>query len=201
VCPAALGEGVNSRQLFCEVMTGRDPADGIIIKLPPHEGAVTLTFNLHNRHAYSEEEVKARVAYRRYTATIGVLTMDNTLLGRAVVQNEFRRAADLIDRVRVGAGPGGLKAVAPIGIEAITMTIPEAEQRVSVLGEKLTVERSEDTTTYSQPGRPIADISNVLVEYHPAPPALPAPPVVVAEPPKKPHLVEPLKKPPVGRRR
>jgi hypothetical protein len=33
-----------------------------------------LTFDLHNLHLYSEELVKARRAYARYTATIGVLT-------------------------------------------------------------------------------------------------------------------------------
>ena len=38
---------------------------------------------------------------------IGVLTADNTLLSRFVVQNEFRTAADLVDRVTGGAGPGG----------------------------------------------------------------------------------------------
>ena len=61
---------------------------------------MTLTFDLHNRHTYSEELIKTNRAYRRYTATIGVLTLDNTLLSRAVVQNEFRTAADLVDRDR-----------------------------------------------------------------------------------------------------
>ena len=56
---------------------------------------------------YSEELIKSNRAYRRYTASIGVLTMDNTLLSRAVVQNEFRTAADLVDRIGGGAGPGG----------------------------------------------------------------------------------------------
>ena len=50
----------------------------------------TLTFDLHNRHTYSEEQVRANRAFARYTATIGVLTMDNTLISRAAVQNEFR---------------------------------------------------------------------------------------------------------------
>src|SRR5437867_2879457 len=59
-CPTALGSGATSKTLFCDVMTGRDPAAGVIIKLPPHRGPVTLTFDLHNRHTYSEEEVKAR---------------------------------------------------------------------------------------------------------------------------------------------
>ena len=174
VCPTPLGTGVNTNRSFCDVMTGRDPAAGILIKLPPHRGPVTLTFDLHNRHTYSEEQTKAGRAFARYTATIGVLTMDNTLISRAVVQNEFRTAADLVDRVGGGAGPGGVKAVAPTGLEPISIAIPDTEDEVSVLGEKLTVERADGTATYTQPGRPIADISNVMIEYRPGPPR-PAP--------------------------
>jgi hypothetical protein len=173
-CPAPLGTGVRTKLVFCEVLAGRDPAGGLLIRIPPHKGPATLTFDLHNLHLYSEEQVKARRAYARYTATIGVLTMDNTLLSRAVVQNEFRTAADLIDRVSGGAGPGGVKAVAPTGVETIVMAIPEGEDRVSFLGEKLTVETREGSATYSQPGRPIAVISNVVLEYRPAPPPKPA---------------------------
>ena len=150
-------------------MTGRDPAGGIRAKLPPHKGPVTLTFDLHNRQTYSEEQVRAKKAYARYTATVGVLTMDNTLISRAVVQSEFRTAADLVDRVGGGAG-GAVKAVAPTGTESVTITVPEEEQEISILGEKLVVERADGTATYSQAGRPVADISNVMIEYKPAPP-------------------------------
>src|SRR5262245_60864119 len=59
-CPASLGTGVKTKVIFCDVMTGRDPMEGIRIKLPPHKGTVTLTFDLHNRHTYSEEQVKAK---------------------------------------------------------------------------------------------------------------------------------------------
>jgi hypothetical protein len=175
-CPTPLGLGVKTKIEFCDVMTGRDPAEGVLIKLPPHRGPVTLTFDLHNRHTYSEEQVKAGRAYARYTATIGVLAMDNTLINRAVVQNEFRTVADLVDRVSGGAGPGGVKAVAPTGSESITITIPEAENQVSLLGEKLAVERLDGVAAYTQPGRPIADISNVMIEYRPAPAKKPTPP-------------------------
>jgi hypothetical protein len=168
-CPTPLGPGVRTKIAFCDVLTGRDPAAGVLIKLPPHRGPVTLTFNLHNRHLYSEEQAKSGRAYARYTATVGVLTMDNTLISRAVVQSEFRAIKDLIDRVGGGAG-GGVKAVAPIGEEAISIAIPEQEESVSILGEKLTVERLDGAATYTQPGRPIADISNVMIEYRPAPP-------------------------------
>jgi hypothetical protein len=70
--------------------------------------------------------------------------MDDTLISRAV-QSEFRTAMDLLDRIGGGEGPAGGKAVAPTGQEFITLTIPEAGNAVSILGETLTVERAEGT--------------------------------------------------------
>src|SRR5579871_2948542 len=165
-CPTPLGVGVTTKIAFCEVAIGRDPTGGILIKLPPHRGNVTLTFDLHDRHTYSEED---KTTYARYTSSVGVLTMDNTLIRRAVVMAEYRGPKDLLDRIGGGAGPSGVKAVAPVGDEKIAIVIPESENEVSILGEKLTVERQDGTQTYTQPGRLIAAISNVMIEYRPGP--------------------------------
>lgn len=176
-CPQPLGVGVQTKRTFCDVLIGRDPASGIIITLPPHSGPVTLTFDLHNRHTYSEELIKANRAFRRYTASIGVLAMDNTLLSRALIQSEFRGPADLLDRIS-GSGPSGLKAVAPTGSESITVMIDAEEEKVSILGEKLTELRPEGPAAeeFSATGRPIAIISNVMVRYQPPPARRPAAP-------------------------
>ena len=168
-CPSPLGTGVRTMLLFCDVLTGRDPADGILVTIPPHEGTATLIFDLHNRHLYSEELVKTKRAFRQYTATIGALTTDNTLLSRAVVQSEFRTLADLLDRITSDTAPGAVKAVAPTGSEPVRIAIPAAaeEDRVSILGEKLTVIGPDGTDTFSAPGRPVAVISHVMLEYQP----------------------------------
>jgi hypothetical protein len=168
-CPAELGVGIETKRTYCDVLTGGLPADGIVIDLPPHSGDVTLTFDLHNRHTYSEELVKSKRGFRRYTATIGVLTADNTLLSRAIIQSEFRTADDLVERIGGGAGPGGVKAVAPTGTEPISVTIPAEEESVSILGEKLSVLRIEGNESFMAPGRPIAIVSNVQIQYRPAP--------------------------------
>jgi hypothetical protein len=170
-CPQVLGDGVTTARSFCDVLIGRDPAAGIIVTLPPHRGTVLLAFDLHNRHTYSEDEIKAKRGFRRYTATIGVLAMDNTLLSRAVVQSEFRTAADLFDRITGGVGPGGVKAVAPTGSESVVIEVEAQADRVSILGEKLTAVRSDGDDTFTATGRPIAIISNITVTYTPAPPA------------------------------
>ena len=174
-CPTTLGQGVRTDVLFCDVQVGRDPAAGIVIPFPPHQGPVTLSFDLHNRHTYSEEQIKTNRAYHRYTATIGLLALDNTLLSRFYVQNEFRTAADLVDRITGGSGPGGLKAVAPTGVEHIVFVVDAEENGVSILGDKLAVTRVDGTDNFTAPGRPIAVISNVMLEYSPAPPPKPAP--------------------------
>ncbi len=166
-CPAPLGEGVSTAKVFCDVLTGRDPLEGIIVRIPPHRGAATLSFDLHNRQTYSADEVSAGLAFARYTATIGVLTLENDLLSRAVIQSEFRTAVDLVDRVTGGAGPEGLKAVAPTGIEQIAVSIPGDVNEVSILGEKLEVMRTDRQERFTSPGRPIATISSVTIDFRP----------------------------------
>jgi hypothetical protein len=173
-CPQVLGTGTLTQRTYCEVPIGNDAAAGIIVTFPPHVGDVRLMFDLHNRHTYSAELVKAKKAYSQYTARIGVMSMNTDLLTRAIIASEFRTEADLFDRISGGGGPGGLKAVAPTGIEAIEYVVPEVHQAVSILGERLSVVRVEDTDTFTAAGRPIALISNVRIEYVPAPP--PAPP-------------------------
>lgn len=175
-CPSELGMGVNTRRRFCDVLTARDPREGIVIPVPPHRGSARLSFDLHNRHTYSEDLMKAGQAFRRYTASIGVLTMDNTLVRRAVIESEFRTAQDLFDRIDGGAGPGGVKAVAPTGTEFVTMELPSGVTEVAILGEKLTVMRPGGSDLFTSPGRPVATISNVRLEYRAAPSPAKRPP-------------------------
>jgi hypothetical protein len=186
-CPSPLGSGVATKRVFCDVPIGRTPADGITVTIPPHKGPTVLTFDLHNRMTYSEELVRAGRGFARLTATIGVMTMDNTLITRAVVQNEFRSAADLFDRIGGGAGPGGLKAVAPTGLEPIRVDLPADLTEVCILGEKLAAKRPDADEMFTGPGRPIALISNVMVEFAPA---------AAAKPPATPAAKTPVKKAP-----
>ena len=165
-CRESLGAGVRTKASYCFVLAGRDPQQGVIVTIPPHNGAATLTFNLHNRHTYSEEDVKAGRGFASYTAVIGVLTMNGELLGRGAVRSEFRAATDLLERIGGGAGPSGFKAVAPIGSETVTLAIPATVTQVSLLGEVLDSLTAIGRETAS-PGRPVAVVSNVRVDYRP----------------------------------
>jgi hypothetical protein len=167
-CPEPLGKGMKSGAAYCFVLAGTDPAQGVVVTIPPHAGPATLMFDLHNRHTYSEEDVRAGRAFSRYAAGIGVLTMKGELISRSAVRSEFRTVADLHERISGGAGPSGAKAVAPIGHEQVFITIPEDVTEVSLLGEVLEAVSAAGRET-ATPGRTVAVVSNVKVEYRPAP--------------------------------
>ena len=80
-CPMTLGDGARTADVL---RRPHRPGPGWRDRhyVSAASGAVTLTFNLHNRHTYSEEQIKTNRAYHRYTATIGVLALDNTLFSR-----------------------------------------------------------------------------------------------------------------------
>jgi hypothetical protein len=165
-CPESLGRGVRTGASYCFVIAGREPAQGVLVSIPPHTGEATLHFDLHNRHTYSEEQMRAGRGYAKYTAVIGVLTLKGDLLDRAAVQTEFRTARDLHERITGGAGPGGVKAVAPVGSERIDIAIPAGIDQVSLLGEVLDATTAAGRET-AAPGRPVAIVSNVAIEYRP----------------------------------
>lgn len=163
-CQSVLGVGVDTDRIYCDVLVGNEIADGIIVVIPSHRGAATVTFTLHARHTYSEDDVARGRGYIEYLASIAVATTE-TVLARPVVLAEFRTEADLVDRVSGGAGPGGVKAVAPVGGEGIRITVPEGVTEISIVGLELQVQRVDGRELFSALGRPIAVISDVQVEY------------------------------------
>ena len=165
-CAELLGTGARTGTTYCFVLAGRNPAEGVLVNLPPHSGEAILTFDLHNRHTYSEEEMRAGRKYAKYSAVIGVLTMEGELLERGAVQSEFRAAADLYERITGGAGPGGVKAVAPLGREQVSIRVPQSVNQVSLLGEVLEAVTAAGRETAAT-GRPVALVSNITVEYRP----------------------------------
>lgn len=165
-CPSVLGIGVETDLVFCDVLAQQDPALGVIVVLPPRRGEANLSFNLHNRHMYSEDDVRRGRAYARYLAEVAVASPAGDVLGRRYVLNEFRTAEDLFDRVAGGAGPEGVKAIAPTGLERVSVAIPGNLNQVVIVGQTLEVTLFDGNLerTWS-PGRPVAVISEVQLEY------------------------------------
>lgn len=167
LCPEVLGIGVSTDVPFCDVLVQVEPEFGIRVVLPPRRGESTLSFNLHNRHTYSQQEEAGGRAYAQYLAAVAMATMEGEIIGRGVVLSEFREVSDLIDRVSGGAGASGLKAVAPTGVERISMTVPEDLEELVIVGQSLEINRLGGRDMVTALGRPVAVLSEATIEYRP----------------------------------
>jgi hypothetical protein len=166
-CAAELGAGLKTKRLFCDIVVAKDRTDSISITLPPHRGAATLSFDLHNRFGIPEAGTPPDRVYARHEAVVAVVAPGGALVDRLVVRGEFRGTDSLFDRIGGGSGPGGAKAIGPGPIESIKVTIPATLSAIGIVGVKLTVMTTRGTDVFDSPGRPVAIASNFKVEYTP----------------------------------
>jgi hypothetical protein len=168
-CAADLGTGVKSRRVFCDVLVANTPAGSVMMTVPPRTGPATLHFDLHNRFTVPALAVPPLLAFARHEAMVSVIQPTGDVIGRAAVLREFRSVTDLFDQIAGGGRPGGVKAVAPGEAEAVRLTIPVGVTTVGVVGVRLRVLTRSGEETFEAPGRPVAIISNLRVQYTPAP--------------------------------
>lgn len=163
-CPTQLGKGVKSKREFCDIAISADPAAGIVLRVPPHAGASTLLFDLHNRFAVSG----ATLPFANASALVAVLNGNNgKVIERAAVSGELRKELDLFDRI-AGGGPGENKTVAAGRAQPVKVTVPAAVTSVSIVGVRLELTTKDGRTEFTTPGRPVAIGSNFRIEYTPA---------------------------------
>jgi hypothetical protein len=166
-CAAELGKGVKSNRPFCDVVIPDKPLGGVAMAVPRHRGPATLHFDLHNRFTVTPESVQRAQAYARNVATVGVLNPKGEVIGRGAAVSEFRSPADLFDRIVGGALPGGVKAIAPGVATPVDITVPAGVNAITIVGLRLEVTTRLGTQTYETPGRPVAIVSNMRIDYTP----------------------------------
>jgi hypothetical protein len=164
-CAADLGAGIKTHRAFCDVIIASAPADSVALSVPPHSGAATLFFDLHNRFAVPALSVPPALAFARQEAVVAVVGPSGAVIGRAAVEREFRSAADLFDQLDGGGRPGGVKAVAPGPPEQVRFTVPAGISTVGIVGVQVKVLTRAGEQTFDSPGRPVAMVSNVRLEY------------------------------------
>ena len=167
-CAATLGAGVKSRRTFCDVITAGTPAESVSLSIPAHTGVATLQFDLHNRFMIPVVANQPALAYTRHEAVVSVVSGSGDVIGQAAVVREFRVVADLFDQITGGGRPGGVKAVAPGPPEPVRFSIPAAVSSVGVVGASLRVKTALGVDeVFDSPGRPVAIVSNLRLEYRP----------------------------------
>jgi hypothetical protein len=151
------------------VLIGTRPADSVAMQIPAHTGTATLQFDLHNRFSVPAIAIPSPLTFARHEAVVTVIRANGTVIGRAAVAREFRSITDLFDQIGGGGRAGGVKAVAPGAVEAVRITIPAGIPTIGIVGERLRVMTRASDEVFDTPGRPVAIVSNVRIEYRPTP--------------------------------
>ncbi len=167
-CASDLGAGLTSRRSYCDVLITKSGQDSVFMSIPAHTGPATLHFDLHNRFTVPASGTPAGEWFMRATAQVAVVRPTGQVIERLAVRSEFRTIKDLFDRISGGAPPGGIKAVAPGRAEPLRVVIPAGLNGAGIVGVKLEYSTlAQPSATADTPGRPIAIVSNVRVEYVP----------------------------------
>ena len=164
-CAADLGTGVASRRRFCDVIVASVAADSVSVTIPPHTGTATLMFDLHNRFTVPAGPVDPAQAFTRHTAVVAVIRQTGDVIGRAAVARDYRTPNDLFDRIAGAARGSAPKGIAPGAPMPSQITIPAGVGVVGIVGSRLEEWRPAGRGAFDQPGRPIAIVSNVRVDY------------------------------------
>ncbi len=163
-CPADLGKGLKSKRAFCDITIGTDPAAGIFMRVPPHTGASTLLFDLHNRFTVAG----ATLTFANAAALVAVLNGNSgAVIERAAVSGDLRKELDLFDRLS-GAAAGESKNVAPGRPQSVKIALPAVVTSISIVGVRLETKTKDGRVEFTTPGRPVAIGSNLRIEYTPA---------------------------------
>ena len=166
-CAADLGSGAASQRKFCDILIGVKPGDSVAVTVPAHTGPATLKFDLHNRFTIPGPGVSGAEAFARHSAQVAVIGRDGAIIDRAVVTREFRSIQDLFDQLSGGARPGGVKAIGPGQPAAVSVELPAVVDVAGIVGVRLEQFTLGASETYDAPGRAIAIVSNIRLEYLP----------------------------------
>jgi len=166
-CASDLGSGVASRRRFCDVIIASVAADSVSVTIPPHTGTATLSFDLHNRFTVPAGAIDPSQVFVRHTAVVSVIRQTGDVIGRAAVSRDYRTTADLFDRIASAVRGSTPKAEAPGAPMPSQVVIPAGISVVGIVGSRFEEWRPSGRGAFDTPGRPIAIVSNVRVDYVP----------------------------------
>ena len=165
-CAVDLGAGIKSKRRFCDVVIASTGGASVTMSIPAHAGPATLMFDLHNRFSVPPATVDPGRAFVRQTSVVHVIKTTGEVIDRAAVEREFRGVTDLFDRIGGGSG-ADVKAVAPGPPQSVRVTIPAGVSAIGIVGARIEEKYLLTQGSSSAPGRPIAMVSALRIEYTP----------------------------------
>ncbi len=154
-----LGKGAQSGTTYYDVVITRQPAAGVLIKLPYTRKGGKLTFDLHHRISMTPEFSAAEV-----TTVVEILTGGTTSVGTFALSDKINPGDKFQENILKTAAAGLDSYVTPLATKSVSLETRPGPQSLSIVGKTQTVTRGSNTTRVDTPNARIAVVSNLKFE-------------------------------------
>ena len=154
-----LGKGAQSGTTYYDVVITRQPAQGVLIKLPYTRKGGKFTFDLHHRLAMTKDFTTAEI-----TTIVEILTGGTTSIGTFTLSDKIGPGEKFSETIHKTRAAELDKDVTPIGTKTVTLDIRPGPQSISIVGQTQIITRGTSTTRIDTPNARIATISNLKFE-------------------------------------
>jgi hypothetical protein len=137
----------------------RQPAQGVLIKLPYTRKGGTFTFDLHHRVALTPDFTAADV-----TTIVEVLTGGTTSIGTFTISDKISPGDQFTEKIIKTRAAELDKDVTPIGTKTVTLDIRPGPQSISIVGQTQIITRGTLTNRIDTPNARIAMVSKLKFE-------------------------------------
>src|SRR5215471_3954884 len=154
-----LGTGAESGTTYYDVVITRQPAQGVLIKLPYTKKGGKFTFDLHHRIALTPDFAAAEV-----TTIVEILTGGTTSIGTFTLSDKISPGDKFSEAIIKTPAAQLDKDVTPLGSKTITLDIRPGPQSISIVGQTQIITRGVTTTRIDTPNARIATVSDLKFE-------------------------------------
>jgi hypothetical protein len=151
-----MGKGESTGRDYYDVVITRQPAAGVLIKLPYTKKGGTFSFDLHHRITVNKDfGLPAEL-----TTIVEVLSGGTTSIGVYTISDKVDPGDKFDEPIAKSSSAEIDKYVTPLFRKTITMAIRPGPQSLSIVGQMMSISRGTTTTRIDTPGTRIATVSN-----------------------------------------
>jgi len=150
------GKGQTSGETYYDVVVTKQPADGVLVKLPYTQKGGKFSFDLHHRVSLTPDFADAEV-----TTIVEVITGGGTSVGVFNIVDKISAAGKFEEVINKVSTAEVDKYVTPYSRKTITLDTIPGPQSLSIVGKSTIVKRGGTTRTLDTPGVRIAVVSKM----------------------------------------
>jgi len=153
------GKGQTSGETYYDVVITKQPADGVLVKLPYTKKGGKFSFDLHHRISLTPDFADAEV-----TTIVEIISGGGTSMGVFNIVDKVPSGGKFSEVINKVSTAEVDRYVTPYSRKTIVLNTIPGPQSLSIVGKSTIIKRASSTRTVDTPGVRIAVISKLRFE-------------------------------------